>query len=123
MNTDSTISDSTAAEEVSADQPADDAATGHETHDIPDSRFIVIAVILAVLTAIEVAIVEISSFPDGLLVPSLLVLMAIKFYIVIAYFMHLKFDSRLFSVLFYIGLFGAVILYAVMLTTFHFFIS
>jgi hypothetical protein len=57
------------------------------------------------------------------LVPALLIMMAIKFFIVVSYFMHLKFDSRLFGVMFYLGLFGAIVLYSVMLTTFHFFID
>ena len=48
-------------------------------------------------------------------------MMAVKFFIVISYFMHLKFDSKLFSLMFYLGLFGAVILYSAMLSTFHFF--
>ena len=35
--------------------------------------------------------------------------MAIKFFTVILYFMHLKFDNRLFGVLFYIGCSLAVV--------------
>lgn len=103
----------------SAETVEDD--TDH-SHDIPaDSRFVIIALALAVLTAFEVAATEVSGFPDSLLVPFLLVLMAIKFYVVIAYFMHLKWDSKIFSLMFYIGLTFAVVLYAVMLTTFGFF--
>ena len=37
--------------------------------------------------------------------------------------MHLKFDNRLFSFLFYMGLVLAVFVYAVALATFHFFLS
>ena len=36
--------------------------------------------------------------------PALLIMMAVKFFMVVCFFMHLKFDNRLFSVLFYIGL-------------------
>ncbi|MFO7446119.1 MAG: cytochrome C oxidase subunit IV family protein [Ignavibacteriaceae bacterium] len=93
-----------------------------EAHDVSDRGYIVIALILAVLTALEVAATEV----DGLgsfLVPALLIMMALKFFIVVSYFMHLKFDSRLFGVMFYLGLVGAVVLYSVMLTTFHFFID
>jgi len=101
--------------------------TGHDVdshddeHTISDKNYIFIALFLAVLTALEVAATEVSSFPDALLIPALLVLMVIKFAMVILYFMHLKFDSKLFSMMFYIGLIFAVTLYGVMLTTFHFF--
>ncbi len=55
------------------------------------------------------------------LVPALLVMMVIKFFTVVSYFMHLKFDNRLFSFMFYIGLTFAVTLYSAVLATFHFF--
>jgi cytochrome c oxidase subunit IV len=104
-------------------ESAEEAAHDHsEVHEVSDRQYIVIALILAVLTALEVAATEV----DGLgsfLVPALLIMMAIKFFIVVSYFMHLKFDSRLFGVMFYLGLFGAIVLYSVMLTTFHFFID
>ena len=43
--------------------------------------------------------------------------------VVLLYFMHLKFDSKLFSLMFYIGLVLAVGCYAVFLATLHFFQS
>jgi cytochrome c oxidase subunit 4 len=75
-----------------------------------------------VLGAMQVAATEIGGL-GSFLVPALLIMMAIKFFVVISYFMHLKFDSRLVSVMFYLGLFGAIVLYSVMPTTFHFFID
>jgi cytochrome c oxidase subunit 4 len=117
------MSESTVSE-TSTDVDAS-AATAHDAHDesheIPDRTFITIALILAVLTALEVAATEVSGFPEAILVPWLLILMVLKFYIVIAYFMHLKWDSKIFSLMFYLGLAFAVVLYAVMLTTFEFF--
>ena len=71
----------------------------------------------------EVAATEISSFPSSLLVPALLLMMAVKFFVVVSYFMHLKHDAALFKFGFYIGLGGAVVLYSVVLTTFHFFVN
>ncbi len=56
-----------------------------------------------------------------LFLPALLIMMAAKFLIVVSFFMHLKFDNKLFSVLFYMGLGLAVFVYAVALATFHFF--
>jgi cytochrome c oxidase subunit 4 len=43
----------------------------------------------------------------------------IKFAIVVLYFMHLKFDSRLFRRLFVAGLCLAVFCFGAVLTTFH----
>ena len=92
-------------------------------HTISDKTYVLIALALAVLTAMEVAATEISSVPDSLLVPLLLLLMAVKFFVVVSYFMHLKHDAALFKFGFYIGLAGAVVLYSIVLLTFHFFVN
>ena len=52
---------------------------------------------------------------------TLFVMMGIKFFMILLWFMHLKFDSKLFSLLFYLGLFLAVGVYMVTLFTFQFF--
>ena len=57
----------------------------------------------------------------GFFLPALLILMAFKFMAVVLYFMHLKFDNRLFSIMFYMGLFLAIGVYLVALFTFRFF--
>ena len=49
--------------------------------------------------------------------------MVAKFLTVVSYFMHLKFDNKLFSALFYTGLFLAVGVYCGALSTFHFFLK
>jgi len=93
----------------------------HDSHEISDKQYIIIALLLAVLTAAEVAV----SYLDigAWMVPILLVMMAIKFFTIVGYFMHLKFDSALFKFMFYTGLVLAVSIFGVMLTTFHFFIT
>jgi len=48
-------------------------------------------------------------------------MMVVKFIIVVSYFMHLKFDNKLFSWVFYAGLILALTVYAIFLATFHFF--
>ena len=104
-------------------ESVEEAAHDHsEVHEVSDKQYIVIALILAVLTALEVASTEVGGL-GSFLVPALLIMMAVKFFIVVSYFMHLKFDNRLFGVMFYLGLIGAVVLYSVMLATFHFFIN
>ena len=96
------------------------AHDGSEVHEVSEKQYIFIALILAVLTALEVASTEVGGL-GAFLIPALLIMMAVKFFIVISYFMHLKFDNRLFSFMFYFGLLGAIILYCGMLSTFHFF--
>ncbi len=92
-------------------------------HEISDKTYVLIALLLAVLTAMEVAVTEIAGMPDALLIPSLLIMMVIKFFVVVSYFMHLKHDAKLFKFGFYVGLGGAIVLYSVVLSTFHFFID
>ena len=60
-----------------------------------------VALILTVITAVEVWIYYIPSFvASKLFVPSLLIMSAVKFAIVVMYYMHLKYDARLFRALF-----------------------
>ena len=65
-----------------------------------------IGAILTVITAVEVAIFYLDAMAP-VLVPVLLVLSAAKFAIVVMFFMHLKFDSKVFSGVFLAGLFLA----------------
>ena len=53
--------------------------------------------------------------------PVLLTLMCIKFVMVVSLFMHLKFDNKIFSWIFYSGLILAVLVYMAFLATFRFF--
>jgi cytochrome c oxidase subunit IV len=92
-------------------------AKGH--HAATDKQYIVIALILMVITAGEVTLTYMDV--GWIFLPALLVMMTAKFLIVVSYFMHLKFDNRLFSFLFYTGLVLAVSVYAAALATFHFF--
>lgn len=69
-------------------------AHAHDTHDHGPalSFWVKLAIVLAIITAIEVAIYYIPAV-EGILVPLLIVLSAIKFIAVIWYFMHLSFDQ------------------------------
>ena len=93
----------------------EDTHAEHHDHGLSDVGYIKIAIILGVLTAVEVA----TYFWDfGILeVPSLLILMVVKFQIVVSYFMHLKFDSKVFSYLFVTGLVLAMAVFAAMGTS------
>ncbi|WP_420451645.1 cytochrome C oxidase subunit IV family protein [Ilumatobacter sp.] len=122
--------DATAAggESRTVGQTSSDRDSGHRTgqHDdeaehLSDNRYIVIALILAVITAAEVAASYIDLGP--VFIPLLLIMMAVKFLTVVLYFMHLKFDNKLFKRLFYTGLILAVFVYCAALLTFRFFDS
>ena len=98
------------------------ASTEQEGHGHPSDRsYVAIAVILAVITAAEVATFYFEEQLGGLLVPSLMVMMVVKFAMVVAWFMHLRFDSNLFTRVFVSGLILAVGVYVAALMTFKFF--
>lgn len=109
--------------DAAVDVPHDDPSEGaHGEHGhLSDNRYIVIALILAVITAGEVAASYIDLGP--VFIPLLLFMMAIKFFVVVSYFMHLKFDNSVFKRLFYIGLTLALVVYGGALLTFRFFES
>lgn len=86
----------------------------HGAHPGP-AEYIKIALTLAAITAIEVTIYYVSAL-QGVLVPLLLFLSIVKFSLVALFFMHLKFDSRLFSAMFVVGIMLAVMVFVVVLT-------
>ena len=97
-----------------ATQPAH-LAPGAEGHPSP-SVYITVGVILAVVTMIEVGVYYMD-IVQGALVTVLLLLSAMKFVMVVLWFMHLRFDSKIFSVLFAGGLLLVVALFVVVLTS------
>jgi cytochrome c oxidase subunit 4 len=101
----------------------DEATPDHDPtapdHAHPDElAYIKVALVLAVVTAIEVAIYYVPAL-EGALVPILLLLSLIKFVLVVLWFMHLRFDSRIFRRLFVTGVILALFCYMIVLTTFH----
>jgi cytochrome c oxidase subunit 4 len=99
----------------------------HHAHDgeehWTDLKYIQLAIGLAVITAIEVALSYMVDDLGALFLPLLLILMAIKFFSVVLFFMHLRFDNRLFGLLFYTGMGLAIGVYVAALCTFQFFSS
>src|SRR5688500_15301313 len=80
-------------------------------------QYVVIAVILAIITAAEVAIYYVPALDDWL-VPFLIVFSVLKFILVSLYFMHLKFDSRIFRRLFVVGIVLAFVVFTIVLLLF-----
>ncbi len=92
-------------------------------HDHPSDRsYVNIALILGLLTAIEIAMfVFEDDLGSAVVKVGLLSLMAVKFWFVAAFFMHLRFDDSLLARLFVFGLALAVVVYVAMLSAFEFF--
>ena len=86
-------------------------------HAHPEPRqYVLIAVVLVVITGFEVA----TSYLEGdvnsnLIIVALGVMTALKFFLVVAWFMHLRTDSKILRRLFLLGLITAPIVYTVML--------
>ena len=84
-----------------ADQHAVAAAThggggGHATV----GTYVKVALILGIITAVEVATLYIPGIPSSLLVIGLLVMSAVKFFLVVGFFMHLRYDHPIMRALF-----------------------
>jgi cytochrome c oxidase subunit IV len=77
-------------------------SASHDTHDahVPAhptaKKYVGIAIILTIITVIEVAVFYIPSM-HPFLPPVLLTLSALKFALVAMFYMHLKFDHRIYS--------------------------
>ncbi len=110
------------AQESSAESDAGHADADHSEHEHPsDWAYVKIALILAVITAVEVftyfeTVLDWGSF----LIPSLLIMMVVKFWLVATWFMHLKFDNPIFYKMFVGGLSLAVGVYVAALAAFEF---
>lgn len=99
-------------------------ADDHHAHPT-DLMFVKVALLLAGITAVEVAWSYLPWADTGMghlvEVLGLLAMMAFKFYMVASVFMHLKFDNKLLTGVFYFGLLLAVCVYLAVLFTFQFF--
>ena len=93
------------------------------SHGHPSVKeYVRIAVILVVITAAEVATYYIQEDLGVWLRPILFALSGVKFALVVLWYMHLKFDNKLYSRFFMMGLAGAVTLYLVVLMIFKVFL-
>lgn len=104
-------------DQMSIDERSDYLETAHGSSD---KLYVLIALFLAVMTAIEVAVSYAETTLGKVAVPLLLTLMVIKFFSVAWYFMHLKNDPKMARRVFAFGLSVAVIIFTVMLSTFRY---
>jgi cytochrome c oxidase subunit 4 len=86
----------------------------HEEAHATIGTYIWIAVLLTIITVAEVATYYIPYFnlPENhtILVVSLILMSAAKFFIVVGWYMHLKYDARIFRRFFLTGLIGATVI-------------
>jgi cytochrome c oxidase subunit IV len=75
--------------------------------------------VLAVLTAMEVAVFYIEAL-TAVEVPVLLTITAAKFILVVMFFMHLRYDSKVFTGLFLAGLVLATFMISALVALYHF---
>ncbi len=83
-------------------------------------QYVIVAVVLFVLTALEVWLFYLEgTIPDAAVTSPLLLLASCKFLLVVSFYMHLKEDKPIFRRLFVVGLAAALILYGIVLATFQ----
>jgi cytochrome c oxidase subunit 4 len=80
--------------------------------------YIQVALVLAILTAVEVTTLYVPGIPNGLLVASLLVMSVIKFVLVVGFFMHLKYDGGIMRAMFIGPLVLAILIILVIMALF-----
>ena len=102
---------------MSTTDTAPDTGAEHDEHHGPTTtQYVQIFAVLFVLTALEVA----ASFIDigPLFLPTLIGLMVLKFALVVGWFMHLRYDTKVYTRLMMTGLILAILLYGVVLFVF-----
>jgi cytochrome c oxidase subunit IV len=98
----------------------DHSPVGAVEHSHPGPRqYVLIAIVLVILTAVEVA----TSYLEGhvnsnLLIVALGIMAAVKFFLVAAWYMHMKQDSNVFRRLFITGIVLASIVYGILMLFF-----
>jgi cytochrome c oxidase subunit 4 len=99
------------------------SAPREHAHPTP-RQYVLIAVVLVVITGVEVATSYLAGdVNSGLIIGALAVMAAVKFFLVVAWYMHLRFDSKIFRRFFLLGLIAAPVLYVIVLLMFHVFDS
>lgn len=75
-------------------------AVAHPGGPSPVRTYWVVAGVLAIITAIELAALYVPGLPNAVLVTGLILLSAAKFVLVVGIYMHLQYDSPVFKVMF-----------------------
>ena len=89
----------------------------HNNHPTP-RQYVLIAVILVIVTAIEIATSYLNTGHTNLIIVALFLMAAFKFFLVAAWYMHMKVDKPFFRRVFVVGMVGAGIVYGILLLVF-----
>ncbi len=119
--------------EAEATQPGHPGHRGHEVHGPHEAHdahdhgdghlsarfYVMIGIILAIVTAMEVAVyyIEVLQLVET---PLILALTAAKFALVVMFFMHLKIDSKIFTGLFMAGFVLATFMILALIVLYHY---
>jgi cytochrome c oxidase subunit 4 len=95
-----------------------EAAESHVDHHPGVLEYTQIGLVLFFITCFEVGMYYVG-LSHNALAAVLLVMSLVKFSLVVLWFMHLRFDSRLFSTLFLLGLLLAAALFTVVIAALH----
>ena len=82
--------------------------------------YLIVAITLSVITAVEVGVFYITDLGRGI-IPVLAVLSGTKFALVAMFYMHLRYEHKLFTTLFFAGLALAVAVVFTLIALFQFF--
>jgi cytochrome c oxidase subunit 4 len=81
-------------------------------------RYVLIAVVLSVITALEVSLFYLEgSIPDSAIIVLLLLFAALKFALVASWYMHLRTDKPIFARFFVLGIVAAIVLFLIVLSS------
>jgi cytochrome c oxidase subunit 4 len=98
------------------EQPAQSVALPRHAEHPEPPQYVVIGLALALITIFEVALYYVDMSHKALV--TILIFMSLaKFMLVVGFFMHLRFDNKIFSVLFFGGLVLAIGVFTVAIAT------
>ena len=96
----------------------EDATKGHEEHGLmhpSDKKYVIIALILGGITTFEIGLYYAESSLKDFTAPMLLAGSALKFFLVVAFFMHLRFDNKILRRMFVASLCLSLVVYFIVL--------
>ena len=98
---------------------APEAHVALDEHDHPTPRqYVLIAVVLVVITSVEIATSYLNTGHTNLVIVALFFMAAVKFFLVAAWYMHMKTDQPFFRRIFVTGMIGAGIVYGIVMFVF-----
>src|SRR2546428_9204552 len=101
-----------------AETPTDVEVAYEYGHHPSPRQYVLIAVVLVVLTAIEIAVSYIDTAHTNLIIIALFAMGAAKFFLVAGWYMHMKVDQPFFRRIFVVGMIGAGIVYGIVILVF-----